>query len=425
MMQFAELPRLWRIVLNRLVNVGRADIVRLRHAKWMAVRSTEGKPCDDGLTLALDLAELKSLSQLGRDFILKLANTSVRFGVLDIGVDRSLPKIASNELDRFTRFVESKVTNRRVLIFAAGEIEKDANNYNILTPFWEFQSGLPEVSPAIFANVDHIVVFSRFCETYFKRISPPGIGVDYIRYPLPDDWCVRMAREDVRVKYGIPQNAFTVFFHFDFRSGYDRKNPEGALRAFVKAFAHDQGAKIVIKAAGADWDIRNSMRFRSLIKELRIEKNIVTVYDFLSHQEILDLIGASDVYISLHRGEGLGIGMLEAMSVGTPVVATAYGGNMDFTNDDTAMLVGYDMVKPKTSFALYRGVVEWPEPDEAEAAAALKTLRNRPEFAKKKAANAKRFIDNYFSITNFTNDIIALLTATEVPSRQEGRLLIS
>ena len=402
---FLELAR-------RLVTPKR-DLATLRHRKWEAARLPENQRSGSGVTLAMDITELKSLSQLGRDFAAKLAKTTIPFEVFDTGCDPAAPTLSmpNNPLDNIG--LVTHIHNRRVMVFAAGAIEKDPCYFNVLTPFWEFESGLPDVSPHLFDGVNHLVVFSRFCERYFTTIAPAGIGVSYIRYPLPDDWHVCTGRKEVRNRFGIDESDFVVFFHFDFRSGYDRKNPIGAIRAFLAAFGDDTKTKMIIKTGGGDWDLRSGIRFQQELKRLGIGRRLVLIEDFIPHQDILDLIGASDAYLSLHRGEGLGIGMLEAMSVGTPVIATRYGGNLDFTTDENSFLVGYQMVPPMTTYRLYRAVREWPEPDIKQAVEHLRTIRYSPEMAKRKASAAQHFIRDYFSLSNFERDVSAFLSTTE------------
>ncbi len=392
------------------------DVPAFRRERWNAARMSNGGS-GQGLTLAMDMKELKSLSQVGRDFASKLSKTSVPFEVFDMGGNPAAPKIGDEELFAMSPFLHENISNRRVMIFASGEIEKDCRNYNILTPFWEFESGKAELEPRLFDGVSHVVAFSRFLERYFKEIVPADVGVSHVRYPLSDGWRVAEDRDSVRDRYGMGPDDFVVFFHFDFRSGYDRKNPEGAIHAFLEAFGDDPRAKMVVKAGGGDWDLRNGMKFSAFIRKLGIGNRLIVVDRFLRHQEILDLIASSDVYLSLHRGEGLGIGMLEAMAVKTPVIATGYGGNVDFTTPETAYMVGYRMVKPNTTYQLYRYVKEWPEPDIHEAAAHLRKIRSSPDEARVKAEAALAFVKDYFSAPNFERDVRARLAATEAPCR--------
>jgi glycosyltransferase involved in cell wall biosynthesis len=76
--------------------------------------------------------------------------------------------------------------------------------------------------------------------------------------------------------------------------------------------------------------------------------------------------------LSLHRGEGFGLVLAEAMLLGKPVVATGWSGNTDFMDATNAALVGYRLVPARDDRLVYRGL--WAEPDVEEAALLLRKL---------------------------------------------------
>ena len=87
------------------------------------------------------------------------------------------------------------------------------------------------------------------------------------------------------------------------------------------------------------------------------------------------LYGEADAVISLHRSEGFGLVIAEAMLRGVPVVATGWSGNTDFLSKATGMPIGYDLVPavdPQDTYDFSETV--WAEPRIEEAAQALRTL---------------------------------------------------
>lgn len=390
----------------RLLHIDVYTIVK-RHAEkrlWRRAISRDAPLRGDGLCVAVDIRAFDSLAQVGRDFIDMMARTSIPFSVLDLGTGcRDSGAFPDDEVRSYLDRARRHVGYRHVLSVVNKPLCKSPLVENAITPFWEFDSGLPASCPALFDGVSRLVVFSDFCREYFSRIAPKGVSVCKVRYPYSGTWHRERPREDVRAEYGIPQDAFTVFIHFNLGSSCERKNPQGALRAFAAAFEDEPRAHLVLKVAGGGPETPG---YAELRESLRSFEGRVTLIDArLSHQEILDLIAASDVYLSLHRGEGFGIGMLEAMSVGTPVVCTNYGGNTDFCKPETAFLVGYKMVPNTSPDPIFRSVKEWPEPNESEAASHLKTLFENPDIVKAKAAAASAFIAEYFSVENFARDV--------------------
>ena len=128
----------------------------------------------------------------------------------------------------------------------------------------------------------------------------------------------------------------------------------------------------------------------------------------MAYWELLKLIAASDVYVSLHHGEGFGMGMLEAMCCGTPVIATDYSGNVEFTKPETAFMVPVKMVplpeeerQGTTSF-----VTRWADPDIEVAAKHLRSIYDDRNLGRMKAVAAKTYINEYFSDVNFRSDVV-------------------
>jgi glycosyltransferase involved in cell wall biosynthesis len=172
--------------------------------------------------------------------------------------------------------------------------------------------------------------------------------------------------------------AFTVLFVFDLWSRMERKNPLGLVEAFERAFCGDAGARLVIKAGGARQHPDELRRLR----EAAAGRRVLLLEEDLSRDEVLALMRACDVYASLHRAEGFGLTIAEAMALGKPVVATHYSGNTDFMTPWNSFPVPYRLVElPADDHVYPRGSV-WAEPDLDAAASALRDIRRDPERAR-------------------------------------------
>ena len=82
------------------------------------------------------------------------------------------------------------------------------------------------------------------------------------------------------------------------------------------------------------------------------------------------LFASVDSYVSLHRSEGLGLGMAQAMYLGKPVIGTGYSGNLEFMNADNSLLVNFAMTELEEDSGPYERGTHWAAPD-AEHAASL------------------------------------------------------
>ena len=142
----------------------------------------------------------------------------------------------------------------------------------------------------------------------------------------------------------LNNNRFVFLFCFDFRSMAERKNPAGTCRAFIKAFpeALPDGPICVIKSVAAYPD--NIAEFLDLQRQFRSRPDIIFMDGWLSPEQRDALMNRADCYVSLHRAEGLGLTLMESMSLAKPCIGTAYSGNMDFMTTENSWLIPYQMI---------------------------------------------------------------------------------
>jgi len=387
----------------------------LRHwtecSMWRKTAAHSHATRTNGLCVAVDMHAFSSETIIGHDFIRKLRQTTIPFHAFDMSTrfsDRSLCE--KDDVSDVDALCEPVIRFRTVLAFANRYFGFSGPFTFASQPAWEFNAGLLECHPKIFKGVRHVVVNSDFCYDYFRTIAPTSIAVHKIRYPYIPPAPPCRSRFEIRKSNGIPIDAFVVLFHFNMGSSVARKNPEGALQACIKAFSNDKDAHLVIKIAGSSENSPDLIALQKRITESGISATLINLK--MTRPQVFELMYAADVYISLHRGEGFGMGMLEAMSLGTPVICTNYGGNTEFCKPKTALLVNYKMVPNVSGDHFYVGVKNWPEPDIEQAAAHLRFLRNNPEAGKAIASRATAFINEHFSTSNFENDVRAFIDAT-------------
>ena len=253
---------------------------------------------------------------------------------------------------------------------------------------------------------DGIVAMSDFNYNYFKQAFPSQ-NVFKITYPFRFKLNEATPRNELRKKYGMSADDFVVFFNFDFGSYY-RKNIPAALMAFAKAFGGDVTAKLMFKTKGAKANRKQVEEMMRIVEELGISRQFIHIPQYLPRADVDGLTAACDVYLSLHKSEGFGIGMAEAMSQGKPVVATGWSANMEFCHSDTAWCIPYRMV-PILSHEYPVEMKEWAEADVDAAAAALKEIRANPDEAAKRAALGAAFMKDHFSIERFMADVASIL----------------
>jgi glycosyltransferase involved in cell wall biosynthesis len=188
-----------------------------------------------------------------------------------------------------------------------------------------------------------------------------------------------------RGHFGLPEDRFLFLFMFDMWSVMERKNPLGLIRAFRQAFPIQEPVSLVIKVARGHLEPDNL----AILQRAAAEAGARVIDSVMSRQEAYALMNACDAYVSLHRSEGFGLTMAEAMLMGKPVIATGYSGNLDFMAPGNSLLVDFKRVTNPHGLANYpRGAV-WAEPSAPHAAAQLRWVYEHPKESRALGARAR------------------------------------
>jgi glycosyltransferase involved in cell wall biosynthesis len=232
-----------------------------------------------------------------------------------------------------------------------------AGRYNIGFWMWEL-ADFPAEWADRFDWFDEIWTPSAFTSEAVARRSPVPVWTS----PLPLLQHPTAALD--RGHFGLPDDRFVFLFAFDFASVFERKNPLALVEAFHRAFRRDDRVLLVLKCSNADADATNAGRLRDACDGDRV----LLLDNYLSRPEVASLMHAADAYVSLHRSEGYGLTMAEAMGIGKPVIATGYSGNLQFMNARNSLLVPYRLVEVNGNAGPYRPGRLWAAPDTGRAA---------------------------------------------------------
>ena len=257
-----------------------------------------------------------------------------------------------------------------------------SGRYTIGQWAWELEE-FPRQFWTAFDFVDEVWALSEFNRAAIAEATDKPVLIA----PLPI--LEPTVSSDVdRTVLGLPDR-FTFLFCFDLFSIVERKNPLGLIRAFRSAFKPNEGPVLVLKTINGD---RRAADLERIRWEARDRPDIVVIDRYLRSEDQASMMALCDCYVSLHRSEGLGLTMAEAMVLGKPVIATGYSGNLDFMNEEIAHLIPWERGSVPEGCDPYPQGARWAEPDVAEAASVMRMVAGDPKAAAALGSRARETI---------------------------------
>ena len=184
-----------------------------------------------------------------------------------------------------------------------------------------------------------------------------------------------------RADLGLPEDAFVFLFVFDFFSTLERKNPLGLIDAFTRAFPEPGRALLYLKSINGSRAPSDLARVREAAAG---RPDIVLSDGYLEGDRLTALTALCDCYVSLHRSEGFGLTIAEAMAFGKPAIATGYCGNLAFMDAESSYLVPYELVTLDEAVGPYPPAPIWADPDLDEAARLMRHVVEQPDEARER-----------------------------------------
>lgn len=263
----------------------------------------------------------------------------------------------------------------------------DAGTYNIGGWHWELPVW-PDHLTGVIDSVDEVWVYSEFVRQAFAGRTDKPVRKMPLAVELPSTPGAN------RSLFGLQAGRFQFLVMFDGASWLSRKNPLAAVRAFKKAFGNDQNVGLVIKAISLD---RSSEAWRAIAEEIANDGRVTVIDRTMDRVELVQLMSSCDAYVSLHRSEGFGRIIAEAMLLGIPTVTTAFSGNVDFCTPQTSYLVNGPLIALSPDDYIFHQGQYWCDPDLDQAALQMRRLVDRRDETAGMVRRAQDNIRNNYS----------------------------
>ncbi len=286
------------------------------------------------------------------------------------------------------------------------KIERGSNlfegRYNIGYWPWELTS-LPESWRWVFDLVDEIWASSDFLANVYASLTDKPVYLVPFYLNVPD------VTEVPLQQFGLTGEDFVFLTMFDFNSYMARKNPQAAIAAFQAAFPDRSGPeRLLIKTLNAH---AHPGALRAIEEQLGDDDRFVLIDGPFSRAEIAGLIAATDCFISLHRAEGFGRVIAEAMLLNTSVVATDWSGNVSFLDRDNGYPVDYTLRPVLPGEYVFSEGSQWAEPSVADAARQLRLARQNLLDDGERRARARARVERQYSLGAAADAVSARLAA--------------
>lgn len=287
--------------------------------------------------------------------------------------DRSVEKWVSEDPKyAFNVICLTALENLRIYIEQGSSLF--SGRYNIGYWPWELHYW-PKKWKHCFNLIDEVWASSKHIQRAAAAVS--HISIRYMPMAVPRQ-SFNISKENVRIHYQLSQSDTIFIFSFDGKSHTERKNPSAIIEAFKLAFPNEERARLVIKCMRPD---PSNQEWQQILAHSQTDKRIKIIDLTLSKTEVMGLYQSCDCYVSLHRAEGFGRGIAEALSLGLKVIATNYGGNVDFCKALNAKLIPYELIAVKPGDYVEAEDNFWAEPNINHAAEAMRIVHHEVQSA--------------------------------------------
>lgn len=269
-------------------------------------------------------------------------------------------------------------------------------HYRILNTVWE-TTKIPNNWLPLINKFDAVCVP---CSQNIEAMKNGGVKIPIFLVPHGAD-TKKYKPENKKLPLARAEGKFIFVSVFDFLL---RKNPEALLKAYWEEFNSKDQVVLLIKTYGTKGG-KLTDKILAYKKKLGFGDETAPLFiieDILEEGQFRGIYTLGNVFILPTRGEGVGLPFMEALSSGIPVIATGWGGQMDFLNEENSFLVNYKLSYPGVSMngehvisKVYRDLFEeegqvWAEADITDLKKQMRYAYENPHLCKQKGKRGRQ-----------------------------------
>lgn len=395
-------PVLLKIFPHELLRGMKGRVIRQSHKKLLDVtlEPFDRKRFKDGVNLIGNIKADTGLGQSCRLVAAELEHSKIPYSVYQydqLGIMSSTDMQFAGKISSDLPFNINLIhINPHELGLAFQQLGQKVwdGHYNIGFWLWELEE-FPEEWTPCFHCLDEIWTPSEFISRVVRKKTK--LPVKTVPYHVE----TRLDQVYGRSEFGLPEDMYLFLMMYDRTSMTERKNPEAVIQAYKKAFTRRDKAGLVIKINNCTEEEINALK-----KELEDYPNVYFISQVMDRSHVNSLIRCVDAVVSLHRAEGFGLVLAEAMMLGTPTIATNWSSNTEFMTSDTSCLVDCQLVELKNDLGLFKKGNRWADPDIGQAASYMKRLYEDPAYGREMAHRAKSYIEDRLSMERISGIIV-------------------
>lgn len=315
------------------------------------------------------------------------------------------------------------------------QLPRDYFTHKVNICLWAFETEriLPWVVKSI-SDYNGVLTISKYCARAVREsmndeertrtpVWPVEIPVSGTTSVYDCSKAEAIKKLSVYTKVPLPDDVFLCLFVFDYFSSEYRKNATGALTAFDTALGGVENAYFVMKTINDSEPDR--ARVEQHILNLTRPDKIIVISEHLDQNIMNILYRSSSLFISLHRAEGQGLGMMRTIGDCIPTIVTNYSGNTDFCHTFNSFLVNWKYTaipENDVNYRQYSDLCKWAEPDIAHATQLILHVHDNYEESCRRVEAAKDYIQTKYNYERFGRQIYGLI-ARNMPKPPHSRLV--